>query len=171
MRRLLGLIIIVCSTMVLLACQSPTPPPASTPIVEGGTPAAVATTAPQEDINIAFPSEMDSETGILRGRIVSVTDTLPLTNTVVMLAEVTRQGEQGAFVLNTAQSPATLSDVDGYFFVVNVKPGEYVLVVGDPSSGGYEIIQNVETGKPQTYFIEAGNVTEVGELQITATIP
>lgn len=171
MRRLLQLIIIVCSTMVLLACQTANTPPAPAPTAAGTTPVAETTTVPQDNTNIAFPEELDSETGVLRGRIVAAADSSPLATTVVFLAEVTRQDGQAAFVLNTAQSPASVSDIDGYFFVTEVPPGEYVFVVGDPSVGGHEIIENPDTGTVQTYFVEAGNVTEIGELQIEATIP
>ncbi len=68
-------------------------------------------------------------------------------------------------VLNTASSPMNTTDVDGYFIIPQVPPGEFVVVVGDPYEK-HEIIENPDTRMAQTYFVEAGRVTEIGELNV-----
>ena len=162
MQRSLVILITVLCAVMLIACQSgaATPDPTVAPASETTTP---STTTGGD--GIAVPIEPDEESGVVRGRIISILTTQPLSNTVVALAQVTRQGEEGAFVYNTAFSPMNVTDIDGYFIIPNVPPGEFVMVVGDPYEL-HEIIANPETDTAQTYFVEAGRVTEVGELQV-----
>lgn len=161
MRRSLLVFIIVLSAVMVVACQSgaETPAPQPTAVVEN-----TAVVSDGGD-GVVFPIEPDEDSGVVRGRIISVLTTQPLSNTVVALAQVTRQGDDGAFVLNTASSPMNISDVEGYFIIPNVPPGEFVMVVGDPYAAN-QIIENPDTQMAQTYFVEQGRVTEVGEIQV-----
>lgn len=161
MRRSLLVFIIVLSAVMVVACQSgaETPAPQPTAVVEN-----TAVVSDGGD-GVALPIEPDEDSGVVRGRIISVLTTQPLSNTVVALAQVTRQGDDGAFVLNTASSPMNISDVEGYFIIPNVPPGEFVMVVGDPYAAN-QIIENPDTQMAQTYFVEQGRVTEVGEIQV-----
>src|SRR4030066_441791 len=56
-----------------------------------------------------------------------------LSNTIVRLAEVARgaEGRGGAYILDISRSPGTITDENGRFAILNVKAGEYVIVVGD----------------------------------------
>ena len=60
---------------------------------------------------------------------------------IVRLAEVFRnEAGDAAFVLDGAQSPGTLTDVEGRFIFQNVEPREYVLIVGNVEANEYEVI-------------------------------
>lgn len=159
-RRLIFLITALCAVM-LMACQTQPTNPA--PTVESETTVATPEASGEDDF-IVDAVAPDDETGVLRGRIISVTTNEPLPNTVVALAQVTRQGGEGAFVLNSASSPMNVSDVEGYFIIPNVPPGEFVIVVGDPYAP--DIIKNPDTQTAQTYFVEQGRITEVGDLVV-----
>jgi hypothetical protein len=162
MQRTLIFFVMVLLTVMLIACQSDpiTPEPTTAPDT------SVVTPEPNgEDDFIVDPLQMDDETGVARGRVISAVTNEPLAGTVVALAQVTRQGEEGAFVLNTASSPMNTTDVDGYFIIPQIPPGEFVIVVGDPY-GVNTIIENPDTQMAQTYFVEQGRVTEVGELVV-----
>jgi hypothetical protein len=103
---------------------------------------------------------------MVTGKVISTISNQPL-KTAVWLAEVVRQGEQGAYVLDTASSPAIYTDENGIFLISNIIPGEYVLVVGDPESR-YEIITE-SSGKVKVWNIPADQIYDVGELKVTLT--
>jgi hypothetical protein len=160
---LLPLLMGVFLLVALSACQSNTP-------VVTPTPNAPAVTVESTLPSAVNPLEItpSNDMGMVIGRAISISTTLPMTQTTVYLAEVFRDpagGEEGAFVLNSAASPGAITDNEGNFFHTNVKPGEYVLVVGDPYFE-YEVIENPDTQEAQTYFVEAGQVTQVGDLQV-----
>jgi hypothetical protein len=162
MQRSLNFLIKALFAVMLIACQSQ--PDAPTPTVVPDS--TLVTPEPNsEDDFIVESVQPDAETGVVRGRVISALTTEPLASTVVAMAQVTRQGEEGAFVLNSASSPMNVSDVDGYFIIPNVPPGEFVMIVGDPYDV-HEIILNPETEMAQTYFVEQGRVTEVGEVVV-----
>lgn len=101
------------------------------------------------------------------GKLFSTTSEKPLPKTAVWLAEVVRQGEQGAYVLDAVFSPGVYADENGIFVISNVVPGEYVIVVGDPESQ-YEIISE-SSGKAKVWNIPADQIYDVGELKVTLT--
>ncbi len=93
---------------------------------------------------------------------------LPLGNITIRLAEVYRDNEnssEGAYVLDTAFSPGTITDESGFFFFENIKPVEYVIVVGDIENNNYEIISQ-EDGRPKVWQAVEGQILNVGKLQI-----
>lgn len=86
--------------------------------------------------------------------------------TPVRLAEVYYNEEgDAAFVLSGAQSPGTLTDVEGRFIFQNVEPRDYVLVVGNVESGLYEIIAASPT-EAQVWTAPADEILDVGELVV-----
>ena len=104
---------------------------------------------------------------MVTGKLFSTTSDKPLPNTVVWLAEVVRQGEQGAYVLDSVFSPGVYADENGIFVISNVGPGEYVIVVGDPESR-HEIIAE-SSGKAKVWNIPADQIYNVGELKVILT--
>lgn len=100
------------------------------------------------------------------GRALSLLTGEPLGNTMVRLAEVVRQGDQAAFVLDAAFSPGATTDAQGYFIMANIAPMEYVIVVGNIEIyQGYQIIQD-ETGRAKPVEIKADQVTDLEELRV-----
>jgi hypothetical protein len=98
------------------------------------------------------------------GRVLSETSGEPLSDTIVRLAEVVREGGDGAYILDVAFSPGTDSDDEGFFIFENVDALEYVIVVGDVYEI-YKIVVN-EEGKAKTWVTVEDQVLDVGELII-----
>jgi hypothetical protein len=107
------------------------------------------------------------ETGkaTVTGNIFSTTLNQPYPKAAVWLAEVYRQGEGGAYVLDSAFSPAVYADEQGVFVIANVDPKEYVIVVGDPQ-GQNEIIPD-DSGRARVWKTEAGKVLDVGKISVS----
>jgi hypothetical protein len=82
----------------------------------------------------------------------------------VRLAEVARQGDEGAFVLDTAFSPGDITDDTGHFRFDNVDAKEYVIVVGDVYSV-YKIIAE-PSGQARVWKAEPDQILDVGELRV-----
>ena len=93
----------------------------------------------------------------------------PYPKAAVWLAEVYRQGGDGAYVLDHAFSPAVYADDMGVFVIANVDPKEYVIVIGDPE-GLYEVIPD-ESGRARVWNAEAGKILDVGQLTVSLTPP
>jgi hypothetical protein len=97
----------------------------------------------------------------------------PMASTIIRLAEVARgaEGRGGAFILDVARSPGTLTDKNGYFIIPNVKAGEYVIVVGDVETTGiYQIISEAN-GTARIWNLPADMVTDVGVIKVNIVIP
>jgi hypothetical protein len=162
MDKKLSWVIISIIVILLAGCQAtPSVEAEATPLVSAGE--AEATPQPVEPTQAGQP-----ETGkaTVTGKVFSLKTNAPLANMVVRLAEVHREGERGAFLLDTAFSPGDITDEQGYFIFENVEPGEFVLVVGDVEVyKGYVIIPE-SSGKPRVYEFEADKIQDVGELTV-----
>ena len=108
------------------------------------------------------PAQPESGMATVTGRVISENTGLPLSDTIVRLAEVVRQEDEGAYVLDVAFSPGTDSDGEGFFIFENVDAYEYVIVVGDV----YEIYKVMadEDGKAITWITVEDEILNVGEL-------
>ena len=92
---------------------------------------------------------------------------------IVRLAEVERgvEGRGGAYILDLARSPGTITDGNGYFTIQNIQAGEYVIVVGDIElTGIYEIIQEPD-GKTKVWTFPADQITDIGKITVRITLP
>lgn len=95
----------------------------------------------------------------------------PLSSVSLRLAEVYHDEnnlEKGAYVLDTAFSPGTISDENGFFAFTNIKPGEYVLVVGDVEVNNYVIVSE-ENGKARIWNIATDQIMDIGTLKVPYT--
>lgn len=122
-------------------------------------------TTDTQDMNnplITPPAQPEPGMATVTGRVISENTELPLAETIVRLAEVVRQDEEAAYVLDVAFSPGTDSDGEGFFIFENVDPIEYVIVVGDV----YEIYKVMadEDGKARTWITVKDEILNVGEL-------
>jgi hypothetical protein len=109
---------------------------------------------------------LEADKGGITGTAISKKTGGVLANTVVRLAEVVRQEDQAAFVLDTAFSPGTITDANGKFAFMNVPAVEYVIVIGNVEVyQGYEILQD-STGQANVYIVTAGEILEVGDLEV-----
>lgn len=86
--------------------------------------------------------------------------------TAVRLAEVyENEAGDAAFVLDGAQSPGTLTDLNGRFIFRNVEARKYVLIVGNVEANDYEIIAASPT-VAQVWTAEPGQILDVGEVVV-----
>jgi len=97
------------------------------------------------------------------GKVISTISNEPLAESV-WLAAVTRQGDQGAYVLNATSSPSIYADENGVFVLANVDPREYVIIVGNPE--GQNVVIPDSSGKPKVWDIKADQVFDTGELKV-----
>jgi hypothetical protein len=102
---------------------------------------------------------------IFSGQVLNSQDGLPITDTPVRLAQVYRQGEQGAYVLDMSHSPSSVSDKSGNFSILDIAPAEYLIVIGKPEDNHYLIYQD-DAGKPITYQLEADKSIQVGVIKV-----
>lgn len=135
--------------LVLSACQS----------------APTATSLPE--VNEA--PELEGDFGGVEGVIISDITNEPIEGIIVRLAEVVRQGDQSAYVLDQAFSPGTTTQAEGVFQISNAPAGEYVMVVGNPEIfNGHEILQD-SSGTSIKYMVESGEWLDVGEIRVNLT--
>lgn len=135
-------------------------------ILTACSPAVATTPAP------TIPTELltdkpENGKATLVGKVISIIDGTPMQNTVVRLAEVYRQGEEGAFVLDGAYSPGDITDEQGRFSIQNVDVKEYVIVVGDVYDK-YQIIADQDDNAKIFQAIQ-DEVLDVGELEVDLT--
>ncbi|MGV8049621.1 MAG: hypothetical protein AB2L21_04585 [Anaerolineaceae bacterium] len=89
----------------------------------------------------------------------------PLKDTPVRLAEVYR-GEDGggAFALDEAFSPATMSDENGEYIFLNIAPGEYVLFIGSINTE-FMIVANPDASAI-VYEVAADELLEIDPVTV-----
>jgi len=147
--------------LILAACAQPTN------VVPTPSVASPTTIAPTDSANEPQQSKPEAGKATLIGKVVSLRDGSPMANTVVRLAEVYRQGDEGAFVLDGAYSPGDITDEHGDFAIENVDVKEYVIVVGDVYDK-YQIIGEPNNAAKVFQTVE-DEILDVGELQVDLT--
>lgn len=155
-RRLLNLVVLLSLlALALSACQSG----------QGGIPREVK--AAKDQIKLE-----PGKAGVV-GKVMTTNggNVRPLKETVVRLARVFWNEEKtdGAFVLEGARSPSTISTADGVFVFNNVDPADYVIIVGEVI--GDHVIISEPDGKARIYTATAGQTLEVPTLEINLAGP
>jgi len=111
----------------------------------------------EKEVGFAYTPEAGKS--ILHGKIISQDDQ-PQTEITVRLAKVYYgEGENGAFVLDEANSPSTISEADGSFLFLNIEPGDYVIFIGKFHTK-YKIVSEIDES-PIVYEIELGEILEI----------
>lgn len=168
--KVMASVSLLLSLLGLFSCSSTRPDTlpslVATPSLEPGesrsplvSPTPVATdTSDQPTPSLSTPA--------LTGKLISVSTSRPLANTPVHLAEVfwNEDHTDGAFVLNTAQSPAAATNGDGFFSFNELSPADYVLVVGD-TPGDNVIVSNTD-GTARVYTVQDDKVTNIGQVAV-----
>ena len=152
----IGFIFLLLSLVFISACSKTTP----------------SAINPEVLVTVTPPPQPEAGKSTISGQVMH-TAGYPVANTVIRLAEVARgaEGKGGAFILDVARSPGTITDVNGYFVIQNVKAGEYVIVVGDVEATGiYEIIPENET-EAKVYNLPADQITNVGIITVSIIPP
>lgn len=99
----------------------------------------------------------------MTGQIVS-SSTRPMANTTVRLARVfwNEQHTDGAYVLEGANSPSTITNDDGFFVFASLSPADYVLIVGDVF--GDHVVVSKPDGSARVFTVKENEVTDVGRI-------
>lgn len=116
------------------------------------------------------PTQPDTpETGkaTVIGRVIDRNTNQPMKSVKVWMAEVVREGDQGAYVWDTTNGPASPTDDQGFFAIQNIKAMEYVIIVGEPYSR-FEVISGNDA-KPKVWNVPANEIIDAGDLVIDIT--
>ena len=104
----------------------------------------------------------------ITGRILSLqsTSSAPISGVVVRLARVfwNEDKSDGAFAVEAAQSPSTITDANGAFFLGDLEPADYVIVVGDLEGDNVIISEGGE--KARVFSTHPGEILKVGDLRV-----
>jgi hypothetical protein len=126
-------------------------------------------TGPQTNTQMSQPNAPQTGKTTLYGRVTNQSGA-PIPNVPVRLAEVFRQGDEGAYVLDGAFSPGDMTDEQGGFVIENVDPREYVIVVGDVEQDRYQIITKSD-GSAEVYNPSAGELLNLETLSVSLVWP
>lgn len=104
------------------------------------------------------------------GRVISTFNDKPLSDYPVWVAEVLGEGEEQFFVLDTGKSLGAYTNAEGFFAILNVPYGSYVIVVGDPYSQPYEIISETQgSERAKVWVVRENSILDVGEIKVSIT--
>ncbi|GEM_PF-772986 len=132
-------------------------------------PTPTITSVPKTPTPIAIATPLPSKSTIV-GQVVS-TATIkaqPLSQTVVKLAEVVWDAEKkdGIFVVDGASSPSTITDEQGKFLFANIKPGQYVIVVGELTGINEIVAESNDSNKAKIFTVESDKILDVKEIEV-----
>ncbi len=120
-------------------------------------PQALPTLSTDVEVEAVAP-QPDKST--VTGLVNSQSSKMPLMNVPVSLAEVFREGESAAYVLDGAQSPLAYTDKNGRFAFNDILPGEFVVVIGSVEVNDYMILTE-PSGEPKVWAATPGNILEI----------
>jgi len=151
----------------------------STPIVTPGTPVgplseatvgpiATPTVTLEPAPTITIPTPLPG-LGIVHGRLVQETGQL-MVNTQVRLGEVVwfqgQEGQDGLVVSEQSRAPQTISDAQGNFVIVDVKPGTYGLVVVDSTSSDPIFVRDRVTSRALLIEVKKDKIVDLGKVLV-----
>lgn len=116
--------------------------------------------------SVAIPTPESSKATVI-GKVISLTDSKPITNTIIYLAQIYGKDGQSAFALDTAHSPASKTDAEGNFVFTNIAPNDYALIVGDPMDAYAIVPDEKDANKARVWTVEANKVLDLATIKIT----
>lgn len=143
MKRYISIFFWLCCLAAFAACG---PAPVATP--DGATP---------------LPTAEPGNTTIT-GRIISSSTGKPVGDTVLRLAEVYHVGDESAYVLDGARSPATVTDTEGRFVFANVPAREYVLFLSADEQVNAAVTEAPD--KAKIWDARDGSFLDIGEVRV-----
>jgi hypothetical protein len=125
--------------------------------------------APIEPLDVKkIPTPLPSKATIV-GRIRSspAKGSRPYADTIVRLATVVWNEDKsdGAYFLDGARSPGSITDINGTFVFSNIDPGDYVMILGDVM--GTSVVITEQNGKRARIFTaKTGELQNVGIIEV-----
>ena len=159
-------LVMIC-TLLLVACETPKPTAAPVSPLTSSSPLMSANPTPSGPITQSLQVTPSPSKSAIVGQVFSLPgNNKPLPNTVVRLARViwNEQKTDGAFVLEGATSPSTITDKDGHFAFKDIEPADYVIVIGDVQ--GSHVIISESNGKAKVYSAGKDKVLDLGTLSV-----
>ncbi|HEX8681708.1 MAG TPA: hypothetical protein VF707_05295 [Ardenticatenaceae bacterium] len=126
-----------------------------------------ATEGSSRDV-IASPSLPEAGKATIIGRIVAEQTGEPIANIGIQLAFVYRNEDGGGnYVLDTTNSPATSTNEEGEFVLLNIDAAEYVMVVGNVENGegAYQVVPGTD-GRARVWNAESGKILDAEDVQV-----
>jgi ABC-type Fe3+-hydroxamate transport system substrate-binding protein len=166
-RSVLYVVLILLLLWFTVGCGSATPVATSEPNLNGevGYPSS-GYPAPSNGGRLNLTSTRVAEVvapqpdrATVTGIVISQRTNKPMVEVPVQLAGVFYEGDRGAFVLDTAQSPTTTTDGQGRFVFVDIDPQDYVVVIGNVEVNDYVIIPD-ESGRAKIFTAVSGEVLD-----------
>lgn len=158
-----------------VACGSATPPVTSTTENSSSSESGYPSTGypgPSESNRLSLESTRvvevvapQAEQATVTGIVISQRTNEPVVEVPVQLAAVFYDGDRGAYVLDTAQSPTTTTDGQGRFVFVDIEPRDYVVVIGNVEINDYTIIPD-ETGRAKIWTAVPGQILDAESLTV-----
>jgi hypothetical protein len=102
--------------------------------------------------------------GLVQGTL-TIEDTLAQRETLYLAPMVASGESMGVAGLNTDTDPRAATDGTGTFTFVDVPPGQYALAIISPFG---PVVINGPDGKEIVVQVQAGDLTELGVIDITA---
>jgi hypothetical protein len=96
--------------------------------------------------------------GSVTGRLLDRETGDTITGVAVYLGDI---GD--VIMIQQNSSPHVISDAEGYFALLDVEPKEYAIVLWTPHSSS---VPSAPDGSPYSVKVEAGEVTDMGELRV-----
>jgi len=121
--------------------------------------------SPTQEAQVAPSTDANAATGTVY--TTAGGDRRPLAKTVVRLANVAWNEDKsdGAYFLEGGSSPTTTTDENGRFSFEGLKPGDYVIVVGDVYAS-HEIVSATD-GKAKIYSVVAEGPSPWGDIVVS----
>lgn len=110
-------------------------------------------------------------TGAIVGRLLSKATGQPLNQAIVRLADVVcpstvkDKHKECISALDTAQSPGTFTDANGYFVFANLEPHDYVVMMSNMMN---ELTKLKDESGPIIWTVTADKVLNIGEFKLDA---
>lgn len=110
-------------------------------------------------------------TGAIVGRLLSKATGQPLNQAIVRLADVVcpskvqDKHKECISALDTAQSPGTFTDANGYFVFANLEPHDYVVMMSNMMN---ELTKIKDESGPIIWTVTADKVLNIGEFKLDA---
>jgi hypothetical protein len=164
---LIALLFSACVTETFTPSKSP-PPPQHTEVIprESSTPTPLADVTPEERAT-TVPPQLESGKGAIIGIVLKEDGTYPAENVKVFLASFfwNEEKTEGVFILDPDRATSVPISDQGAFRLVNIEPGNYVLVVGVTPEAAVVILG--DRGQARVIEVNAGEVVDIGEQRVS----